>query len=408
MTKPTISKLLGVAPPNVFLSEKAAPVINPTLVMGLEIETENCKHNQNRYMDMLTPLGWTVTVDGSLRGERAFEFISLPMQHTHLVPKLQEFFGLTGFTDQNYTDRCSVHVHVNCTNLTIDQLSTFCLVYSIFEEVLFEFVGNNRDSNIYCIPWNQCRYNQKLVTNLQEHLNVVPRQWQKYTAVNLVPLSNIGTVEFRHMHGTANVGKLTQWLSVIGALFEYSVTNNFNDVFETVKMINTISNYEQFFHQVLRGTLPYNEEGFIKLERGVISAKLALIGYDPTKVEKVKEAVKKAKDTLWYTVSTAPDPAYEELPTAGLQVNPIRRPEEAFRARVNATANRVNPTDVLPFRGRVIAALGEASIEEYTTIYGVGMTDEYRRRANIAVAADPFITRQQIDRFLNSNQGLAV
>ena len=277
-----VAALFGLKAPALAKYTAKVPAVcsNPNLIMGMEIETENCKLSGGFYEGVIQRLSWRTTTDGSLRGN-AFEFISNPMEMQHLIPSLHEFFTVTGFTEENYTDRCSIHVHVNCTDLSVDQLSAIALVYSIFEESMFDFVGNYRDTNIYCIPWNQCRFNTKLITNMQRHLLAVPKGWQKYTAVNLIPLQTLGTLEFRHMHGTADIQKITQWLNMVGCLFQYATVVPFKEVFGMISSINNVSNYEQFFHQVFGQYWQYSEEIHQKLESGVMCAKFALNGYDP-------------------------------------------------------------------------------------------------------------------------------
>lgn len=423
MTNKTIKEILGVPSPQIFgASGTVAVVTNPELVMGVEIETENCRHGAGTYGDRLSGLGWQVTTDGSLRGV-AFEFISLPMKHKHLIPQLEAFYKVTGFTEDNYTDRCSIHVHVNCTDLTVDQLSSVALIYSIFEETLFSFVGNNRDSNIYCIPWNQCRYNTRIVNNINRSLSVVPKQWQKYTALNLVPLQSIGTVEFRHMHGSANIPKITTWLNLIGSIFQYATRTEFAEVTTTIKQLNTFSNYEQFFHQVFGELLPYTDATHRTMEEGVISAKLGLIGYDPSKKEDT--SVKKNKASIEAILGTARTdadtaertfPRWEDLrqehpaaPPAILQG--VRRDNvqtNRLEAGLNPVAVQVSIDPEVPLVGVWLPPRGTRTVRAYSQAYGNATLEEYNRRSNIYTRNHPFADRAEVDHFVNSPEGLRI
>ena len=200
-----ISQLLGITPPIVAPYLSTIPCVNPDLVIGLELETENCGAlSASTYSKICGKTNFRMETDGSLRGV-AYEFISQPMFSTNALAALDDFFGATKFTDDNYTDRYSVHVHLNCTDLTTQQVSSVALLYTIMEEILFEFVGGDRDTNIYCIPWNQCRQHLDLVNKFLRDSDYILRGWNKYTALNLLPLRSQGTVEFRQMHGTAAV-----------------------------------------------------------------------------------------------------------------------------------------------------------------------------------------------------------
>ena len=277
----TVSELFGLPPTvGVFDYQRKVACVNPNLIIGLELETENCPQYGAKNLNpaVIDTLGIKVDNDNSLRGS-AFEFITSPMASTCAIPVLEDFFKHTNFNDDNYSDRCSVHVHVNCLGLTTEQLVGLSLLYSIFEEVFFEFVGHDRDSNIYCIPWSHCRHNMEFARQFLIDPTNVARHWQKYTALNLLPLRTQGTVEFRHMHGTADMVKLSQWINMIGGMFQYIVNNSLDDIIKEVLELNTSSHYEKFFTQVLPETLAYTNLYQQKLEDGVILAKYSLINY---------------------------------------------------------------------------------------------------------------------------------
>lgn len=279
----------GVSPPTVYEHKESVVCVNPELVIGYELETENCTASASGYTKIGDKTNFGVTVDNSLRGS-AYEFISRPMKSKHALSALGEFLKQTGFNPANYTDRCSVHVHVNCTNLELEQVSAISLLYTVFEEILFEFVGHDRDSNIYCVPWNQCRMHFDLVQNFLADSNSVLRRWNKYTALNLLPLHTQGTIEFRQMHGTADMEKLTTWTNIIGAICKAAVEISLNDLIAQIKDLNNTSQYEAFFMQTLASQLPYNEVYRMKMEEGVIFAKFTLMNMTEKKVIKPKKA----------------------------------------------------------------------------------------------------------------------
>lgn len=292
----TVTKIFKVRPPAIYKSPlKPVDCSNPDLIMGLELETENASRDGDTYSVGLGK-GWRVARDGSLRDTpttRAYEFISNPMPLGTLLPELKAFFEYTKFDEENYSDRCSVHVHTNVTDFTQDMLASLAMVYTIVEDVLFKYVnhhgaknedGYSRDTNIYCIPWSQCRMNHRLiekffVPNTRDHLH----QWQKYTALNLLPITEIGTVEWRHMHGTADLDKLTTWLNVIGSIMYYARRTPLDDVIKTVKTLNDTSAYRQFFTDVLKGHLAFDDAYQAPMAEGVINAKYSLFDWNKEK-----------------------------------------------------------------------------------------------------------------------------
>jgi len=45
-------------------------------------------------------------------------------------------------------------------------------------------------------------------------------KWSKYSALNIIPLARLGTIEFRHMHGTKDQVLMKDWLGSISNLFK--------------------------------------------------------------------------------------------------------------------------------------------------------------------------------------------
>lgn len=301
-----VTEMYGINPPTVIKYAKEVACVNPELVVGLELETENCFSTiqGSDLEDAARRANISIETDGSLRGN-AYEFITRPMETRHALAALTDFFAATKYNDINYSDRCSIHVHVNCTNLELEAISSLSLLYTVFEDILFGFVGNNRDSNIYCIPWNQCRMHFDLIQRFLSGNGEVLRNWSKYTALNLIPLGRYGTVEFRQMHGTADMGKITQWVNIIGAMFKEASATELNVLIPQIRELNTTSQYEAFFNRCLGSQLVYNEVYRQKMEEGVIFAKMALINMsDKTKIKPKVE--KKSKSTLLQEIYNQP------------------------------------------------------------------------------------------------------
>lgn len=287
----TIAEAYGIKPPRPF-GYKGVEVrsTNPELMMGIELEIEGLPRGADDYIDDLSSKGFVVTTDESLRGVNirrtgqqtagfAYEFISKPMAQAHLIHGLEQFFKVVPCTAANYTDRTSVHVHVNCLDMTHEQVQCLALLYTVVEDIMFKFVGNDRDQNIYCIPWRQCRLNHDMLEKMEMHGKTAIKQWQKYTALNLLPLINQGTVEFRHMNGTCDLPRLTQWLNMIGAMFGYAKRLQLTTLIDEIKALNSTSEYHAFFGQVFQDSLLYDEAYRESLESGVLVAKYGLINW---------------------------------------------------------------------------------------------------------------------------------
>jgi hypothetical protein len=246
-------------------------LVNPNLIVGLELEIERWNPDvENRFR------GFEFTRDGSLRGY-SVEAITKPMYSKFVPEKLESFFKHFSITKDNYSERCSTHVHVNCQDLTPEQVASVCLLYQVFERAIFDFIGNERSENIFCTPWSQCRISKGMLKRLISDPNSTTANWQKYTALNLVPLRDKGTVEFRHLEGTCDIGRIVTWLNIIGSIFAYATKHKTGEIAKTIAEMNTVSNYELFMGEVFGPFQTAFSDLRGLLSQGVIDCKFAML-----------------------------------------------------------------------------------------------------------------------------------
>lgn len=183
-------------------------------IAGVELEIEDTQGVSGGL-----PSGWHSEEDGSLRNH-GMEFISPPLpaesllsHFNHIHSKLTNYSG----NGNHFSDRTSIHVHVNCLDLTQEEVKSVLLWYALFEPVFFAMVAPTRSNNIHCVALDQ--------TSLSEHyrrtLPLYVQKWSKYTALNLLPLSTQGTIEFRHMEGHNNSERFKEWMLTLKALWEF-------------------------------------------------------------------------------------------------------------------------------------------------------------------------------------------
>ena len=181
-------------------------------VAGAELEVEDVQDwNRNG----LAELQIQSTEDGSLRNNGK-EFLLPPSTKPELLDRFYRFHRdvlMTG--EEPFSARTSTHIHVNMQQSTDAQTKNFLLLYAIFEPLAFAFVGDQRQQNIHCVPLGYTH----MPSYYKLNLTTIVSKWHKYTAFNLLPLVEKGTVEFRHLEGTADVGRFSTWLSFIEKLW---------------------------------------------------------------------------------------------------------------------------------------------------------------------------------------------
>lgn len=270
----SIRDIIGLTTPVVFTAKTPTGInaTDKTLLYGVELEIERA--DPDWVVD-----GMTVTEDGSLRNN-GFEFITKPMLLGSLDKVLTTFFNRTGqLSDDNYSERTSIHVHTNVGDLTFEQLASLCMLYQVFEGVLFNFIGHGRSNNIFCVPWAETNLTFRTVNRLSEGNYDVLYDWQKYTALNILPVTKLGTVEWRHMAGHGNKETIILWCQLIGSMFSYIRTHDFEEVKGLVINLNNTSEFLGVIDKVF-GEYAHilRTPGYeLLIENGVLNMKFSLM-----------------------------------------------------------------------------------------------------------------------------------
>jgi len=292
---PDISTIFGIAHPAAVKNSKALPVPcpDPSLLYGVELEIEGVPGDPaNLYVQ-----GMRGERDNSLRDNQygsPWEFITKPATYSVLSTMLTTFFNRAGFTmEKNYSERCSVHIHANVLDFTPEQLKSLCLLYQVFERLLYAFAGGDRDKNIFCVPWSQTNLTHAIINKMTSEGIPNLREWQKYTGLNLIPVTTQGTVEFRHLPGTPDATRILNWAALIGCMFAYTRNTPYDTIKSRIIEINTTSAYTGTLREVfgswatlleVPGKDQLLEEGVLDVKYMLLSSEIPKNPYDQTAV----------------------------------------------------------------------------------------------------------------------------
>ena len=232
-----LSKYIGLCGPT--------PVRADTTFIGAEIELEHV------HLKHLPHSTWKMIEDGSLKIDGQ-EFVTIPIQFKFLEVELHRLFdGLTA----KATPRCSVHIHINARDFTINELKNFMCLYMVFERSLYNFSGNRIDNN-FCTPLS---YYPQIVKEFMACLdeNIFLPKWYKYFGFNISPLFGgesqpLGTIEFRHMEGSTDIPRILNWINLIVSLKISAKKLTYNEICEHIKTMNTTSGYYWLAEQVFK------------------------------------------------------------------------------------------------------------------------------------------------------------
>lgn len=187
--------------------------VSTNFIAGVELEIESVEQHP-------TSTGWSVTEDGSLRNG-GYEYISSPSTKEQLKDGFKQIHKTIRLGSNPFSERTSIHVHVNMLDLTQEQVRSILLHYALFEPFFFGMVAANRRNNIHCVGLDQTTLSEQY----RRTLPLIVQKWSKYTALNLLPLKTQGTVEFRHMEGHNDVTRFNAWLDTLENLWSYGQSN---------------------------------------------------------------------------------------------------------------------------------------------------------------------------------------
>ncbi len=195
--------------------------------VGLEIETES-----NEIYPIPDMKFWFAQIDPSLRGKFNQEYtLKQPVRFQgELDSALNEFQESTKnikFIKNSITS--SVHVHLNFLNSTFREMGNFITAYALTENLLSNYAGENRKSNLFCLSIRDAEETYKNCVSLfqkaekQDYANIFfKEQHVKYAALNLSALKNFGSLEIRSFRGETNIIPIKKWISILENLYKYS------------------------------------------------------------------------------------------------------------------------------------------------------------------------------------------
>lgn len=224
----TVHSYYGLSTPKPKTGRKS---VSSELV-GIEVELEKVKLN----VIHSSPKHWKTVEDHSLK-DNGLEF-TLLTYHNKALPHLVELFKTQSTADPS--TRCSIHVHVNALDLTLDQIKSWLIYYMIFERALYNYSGK-RWGNIFCVPLRE--WFSTFSAGKLDHFHYIAEGWEKYSGLNLLSLSQHGTVEFRQMTGNTNPKYIQNWIEMLVALKKYAKNKTSEEALKEIYELNSTSAY---------------------------------------------------------------------------------------------------------------------------------------------------------------------
>ena len=231
--------------------------------VGIELELEGIHIDFDE--DLRSDV-WRVEHDGSLRNYGA-ELVSRgPVSGTRLEKALVELKEFLEDHSPEYSERCSTHIHVDVTDLTLNELNTFLGCAIMMEAVLFRLHGQGREFNGFCCPV----FTNSNLMQMYIQLFSDPSLWYrntefiKYAGISLFRLRDLGTVEFRMFNAVRDPEELKNMLHLLAGIKKFSKTVQSPEGLIDFKRVNSVRSVYDSCTQS-----DYNPEFEMLLEQGV-------------------------------------------------------------------------------------------------------------------------------------------
>jgi Putative amidoligase enzyme len=176
---------------------------------------------------------WLSIQDGSLRNGGREYVLSGPIKTTelrHMIDGLYERIRANGGRVDN-SNRCSTHVHVNVSDLKVNQLTSVLALWITFQTCLTAWNGVERVTNHFCLS---TRDEESMLEAWQDFLTTGAhpergyRDNVKYTALNILPIWFQGSLEFRVGGPPDDPDKVVYWAKICNAIVRYAAEHYAN------------------------------------------------------------------------------------------------------------------------------------------------------------------------------------
>lgn len=167
---------------------------------------------------------WTTHDDGSLRGESKEFVLSTPCKIDELSGMLSGLYGKFSEVGMRWrlSNRCSTHVHVNVGGKKINELTSVIALWTMFEEPLIEWCGEERTTNHFCLSnKDSTALIDRWYDLLKQGYIELPDGF-KYSALNVRPMQEIGSFEFRTMRASESYQPILDWSRFLHGMVEYA------------------------------------------------------------------------------------------------------------------------------------------------------------------------------------------
>lgn len=194
-------------------------LVLPACRLGVEFEFEGVGLHRLELLKEGWTKYWQAKPDRSLHDQGMEYVFADPLWGIDAVTAVEKLCEWAASKKFKASMRTGLHVHVDVRDMDHDQLARLNILYALFERAVYRLAGNNRDNNVFCLPWYKADHMVGHVskintpnTDIRSASEALANE--KYGGLNLDTLARFGSVEFRHALATTDAEWVIRWINV--------------------------------------------------------------------------------------------------------------------------------------------------------------------------------------------------
>jgi len=196
-------------------------LVLPHCLLGLEFEFEKVHNEEPLPVKEAWTQLWRHKPDGSLHDAgREFVF-DAPLFGADAILAIDKLLTVARAKKWVVNIRTGLHVHHDARDMTREELGRECTLYALLEKSIYNYVGNNREENVFCMPWFAAFLATTSVKYIMEsdgaNLRFASSRLadEKYAGLNLDTLARFGSIEWRHALASTESDDVLRWINVV-------------------------------------------------------------------------------------------------------------------------------------------------------------------------------------------------
>ncbi len=186
----------------------------PENIVGLEVEMEG-----EGLMGLSIPV-WRKDGDGSLRGHGVEFILERPLSEKDARKAVDELYqGFKQLSKIKPSNRCGVHVHVNCQWMEVEQVFNYVTLYLILEDLILKWCGEDREGNLFCLRAKDAEWLLYSLIGDKRDMGIFSettnRRMYKYASINIAAIYYYGSLEFRALRTPSSPKSIKDFISLL-------------------------------------------------------------------------------------------------------------------------------------------------------------------------------------------------